>query len=82
MRGGDVDADVTRARAAGAAAADAVATAPELAVAGDRPVRGAVELDPAPEAAEIVASVRRVIAVERQADLPRVVARPASVGSD
>ena len=81
VRGRRVDADVARTGAAGTATADAVAATGELSVAGDRAVGEPIELDPAPEATEIVAAVRRVVAVERQADLPRVVARPAAIGS-
>jgi hypothetical protein len=61
VRGRRVDADVARTGAAGAATADAVAATGELGVAGDRAVGGAVELDPTPEAAEIVAAVRRLL---------------------
>src|SRR5439155_1783909 len=81
----DVDVLVAGPRAAGTAAARRVAAARELRVAPGLRAR-AVELDPAPEAAELGLALRalahrrgRVVAVERDADLPRVVRRTAAV---
>src|SRR5436190_11245487 len=76
-------------RAKGAGAAEAVAAARHLLIARDRPIGEAVELDPAPEAAKLGAARLRVLAERRgrvvavagNADLPRIVAGTAAVGT-
>src|SRR5439155_7000760 len=75
--------------AKGAGAGEAVAAARHLLIACDRPIGETVELDPAPEAAKLrAARLRvlaerrgRVVAVARNADLPRVVAGTTAVGT-
>src|SRR5512132_490583 len=54
VRSGNVEANMAGSRAPGTAAADAVAAAGQLGIAGDRPIGSAIKLDPAPEAAEVV----------------------------
>src|SRR6266540_6089073 len=78
VHAGGVNVSVPRA-SAGTASADAVAAAGELRIARDRPVHGPIELDPSPKASEIIPAEGRVIAIERQADLPGVVAGTAAV---
>src|SRR5438093_9469466 len=76
-------------RAKGAGTADPVFAARRLRIACDRPIGEAVELNPAPEAAKlgafrlrVLAERRgRVVAVARNADLPRIVAGTAAVGT-
>src|SRR5438876_5335057 len=66
----------------GPAAADAVEAEAALGIApGLRPVRRAVELNPAPIATGSLRAEDSVVAVERKADLPHVVAGPTAVGA-
>src|SRR5438094_6307520 len=75
--------------AKGAGTADPVFAARRLRIACDRPIGEAVELDPASDAAKLrAARLRvlaerrgRVVAVARNADLPRVVAGTTAVGT-
>src|SRR5512133_839096 len=64
VRSGNVEANMAGSRAPGTAAADAVAAAGQLGIAGDRPIGSAIKLDPAPEAAEVVPAERGVVAVK------------------
>src|SRR6266571_2446488 len=83
------DVHVRMLRAKGAGTADPVFAARHLLIACDRPIGEAVELDPAPEAAKFRAARlrvlaelrRRVVAVARNADLPRIVAGTTAVGT-
>src|SRR5437762_4052834 len=66
----------------GPAAADSVETEAALGIApGLRPVRRAVELNPAPVASGSLRAEGSVVAVEGKADLPHVVAGPTAVGA-
>src|SRR5438093_7550326 len=83
------DVHVRMLRAKGTGTADPVFAARRLRIACDRPIGEAVELNPAPEAAKlgafrlrVLAERRgRVVAVARNADLPRIVAGTAAVGT-
>jgi hypothetical protein len=59
VRARGIDVSMPCTRASRPTATDAVSAAGEFRVAGDRPVRGTVELNPSPEAAEVVPARRR-----------------------
>src|SRR5438034_4074206 len=86
---GACDVHVRMLGAKGAGAGDPVLAARHLLIACDRSIGEAVDLDPAPEAAKLGAARLRVlaerrrwvVAVARNADLPRVVAGTTAVGT-